>query len=207
MKKSFAVPALAWGLVFLAHGQTPANTPAASAPPASATPAAVPTKVAIINIQYAILSTADGKKAGEELRTKFDARKQALDKRSADLKNKVETLRKGAATMSDDARNKLMRDNDAENKAIQRDGEDLNNDVDQENNRLMNEIGTKMIDIVGQYAAANGYAMVLNVGGDQSPLLWHNPGTDITADIIKLYDQAHPAGAAAPQPPPAPKKQ
>jgi outer membrane protein len=200
LKKSFVVSLLACGLVSLSQAQTPANPPA---------PATVPTKVAIINIQAAILSTADGKKAAEDLRTKFDARKTALERRSTDLRNKVETLRKGAATMSEDARNKLMRDNDAENKAITRDGEDLNNDMDQENGRLMNEIGGKMLEIISQYASANAYAMVLNVG-DQGALLWHNPSTDITADIIKLYDQAHPAGApaskpAAPAPPPTKK--
>ena len=204
MKKSFVVPALAWGIVSLAQAQTPASAPP-SAPPAAAAPAVIPTKVAIINIQYAILSTAEGKKAGEDLRTKFDPRKSELQKREDALKGKAETLRKGGSTMSDEARNKLMRDNDAENKALQRDLEDFNNDADQENNRLMDEIGRKMVDIIQQYATANGYAMVLNVN-DPTPVLWHNPSTDITADIIKLYDQAHPAAAAAKPPAPAPAK-
>jgi outer membrane protein len=106
--------------------------------------------------------------------------------------------------MSDEARNKLMRDNDAENKALQRDGEDLNSDIDLEQNKLMNDLGAKMMEIVQQYAGANGYAMVLNVSDMQTPVLWHNPGTDITNDIIKLYDQQHPAGAAAPAAKPAP---
>jgi len=204
LKKSFVVPALAWGIVSLAQAQTPASAPP-SAPPAAAAPAVIPTKVAIINIQYAILSTAEGKKAGEDLRTKFDPRKSELQKREDALKGKAETLRKGGSTMSDEARNKLMRDNDAENKALQRDLEDFNNDADQENNRLMDEIGRKMVDIIQQYATANGYAMVLNVN-DPTPVLWHNPSTDITADIIKLYDQAHPAAAAAKPPAPAPAK-
>ena len=204
MRKSLVAPVVVWGMVSLAQAQTPATTPAASAPPTSTASAVVPTKVAIINIQQAILSTGDGKKAADALRTKFDARKAALDKRSADLRAKVETLRKGGSTMSDEARAKLVRDNDAENKAIQRDGEDFNNDMEQEQGRLMDDIGHKMIEIIGQYAGANGYAMVLNVS-EQSPLLWHNPSTDITADIIKLYDQAHPASAAPAKPPtPAP---
>ncbi len=204
MKKSFAVTALTCALLSLAQAQTPAAPPAA--PPASAGP--VPTKVAIINVQYAILSTGDGKKAMDEMRSRFDGRKAALDRRANDLKLKQDTLRKGAATMSEDARNKMTRDIDSEGKALQRDGEDLNNDVEQEQNKVMNEIGGKMLEIIGAYAGSNGYAMVLNVS-DQTPLLWHNPQTDITADIIKLYDQSHPAGAAPAKPaqtPPATKK-
>jgi hypothetical protein len=49
--------------------------------------------------------------------------------------------------------------------------------------------------------------MVLDVSNPQSPVLWHNPATDITTDIIKLYDQAHPAAAKPVTPaPPAAKK-
>jgi len=207
LKTSFVVSALAWGMVSLSQAQTPATPPAT---PASAAPA--PTKVAIIDVQRAILSTADGKKALDDMKAKYDGRKSALEKRANDLRTKQETLRKGAATMSEDARAKMVRDIDVESKALQRDGEDFNNDQEQEQNKLMNDIGGRMLEIIGSYAGANGYAMVLNVG-DQTPLLWHNPSTDITADIIKLYDQAHPAGAATAKPaappatPPPTKKQ
>jgi outer membrane protein len=183
---------------FLAQAQTqPPAVPAASS------------KVAIINIHAAILQTAEGKKAAAELSAKFDARNLALQKRNSDLQTKAEQLRKGGATMSDEARAKLMRDNDAENKALQRDEEDLNADIDQDQGRLTNDLGNKMMDIVQQYAAANGITMVLDVSNPQTPVLWHNPATDITTDIIKLYDQAHPVAAAAkpaaPAPPPAKK--
>jgi outer membrane protein len=174
-----------------------AQTPAPAAPPALA-------RIGVINIHAAILQTGDGKKAAAELSAKFDARNSALQKRQADLQAKVEQLRKGGATMSDDARAKLMRDNDAENKALQRDGEDLNADIDQEQGKLTNDLGNKVFEIVQQYSAANGIVMVLDVSNPQTPILWHHPATDITTDIIKLYDQAHPATAAAKPATPAP---
>lgn len=201
MRKSIVLPVLAWGLLSVAQAQTQ--------PPAAA-PAAAPTKVAIVNIQAAMLQTADGKKAAADLGTKFDSRKNALQKRGADLQAKVDQLRKGSATMSEEARAKLVRDNDTENKALQRDGEDLQADIDQDQNKIMNELGSKMMETIQQYAAANGFVLVLDVSSPQSPVLWHNPATDITSDIIKLYDQAHPAAGAAAKPaaptPPAAKK-
>lgn len=200
MNKSFVLPVLAWGMISLAQAQTPA------APPAAA-PAPAPTKVAIINIQAALVQTADGKKAATELSAKYDVRKTALQKRSTELQAKVEQLRKGSATMSDEARAKLMRDNDAENKALQRDGEDLNTDINQDQEKVTNDLGSKIMEVVQQYATANGFVMVLDVSNPQSPVLWHNPATDITTDIIKLYDQAHPAAAKPVTPaPPAAKK-
>jgi len=193
LKNSLVLPVLAWGMLSLAQAQTPA-----------APPAAAPTKVAIINIQATLLQTAEGKKAAAELSAKYDARKTALQKRSADLQAKVDQLRKGAATMSDEARAKLMRDNDAENKALQRDGEDLNADINQDQEKVTNELGAKIMEVVQQYATANGFVMVLDVSNPQTPVLWHNPATDITNDIIKLYDQAHPVAAAAKPAAPAP---
>lgn len=206
MRKSLVLPILAWGMSFLAQAQTPpAGVP--PAPPAAAAPAQP--KVAILNIHAAILQTANGKKAAAELSAKFDARGAALQKRNADLQAKVEQLRKGGATMSDEARAKLMRDNDAENKALRRDEEDLNADIEQDQSKLTNDLGNKMMEIVIQYATANGFTMVMDVSNPQTPVLWHHPATDITADIIKLYDQAHPVPAAAkpaaPAPPPAKK--
>jgi outer membrane protein len=173
-------------------------------------PAAASAKVAIVNVQAAMLQTGDGRKAAQDLAAKFDGRKAALQKRGADLQAKVDQLRKGSAAMSDEARAKLMRDNDSENKAIQRDGEDLQADIDQDQNKIMNDLGGKLMDIIQQYAAANGFVLVLDVSNPQTPVLWHNPSTDITTDIIKLYDRAHPAPAAnpaapAPAPPPAKK--
>jgi outer membrane protein len=177
-------------------------------------PAVAPTKLAIVNIQAAILQTGDGKKAAAELGAKFDPRKAALSKRGDDLKARLEQLRKGSSTMSDEARAKLVRDNDAENKALQRDGEDLEADIDSDQQKLMDDLGHKMMDVVTQFATANGFLMVLNVSDPQTPVLWHNPMTDITTDVIKLYDQAHPVAAAAklpvkpaaPAPPPAKKQ-
>src|SRR4051794_31969031 len=57
-KNFLVIPALALGIVTLAHAQAPA---------AAAAPAAVPTRVAILNVQQAVLNTADGKKATADL--------------------------------------------------------------------------------------------------------------------------------------------
>jgi hypothetical protein len=38
------------------------------------------------------------------------------------------------------------------------------------------------------------------VSNQQTPVLWADPSADITTEIIKLYDQAHPGTGAAPAP-------
>lgn len=204
MKKNFVlIPALVLGSCALALSQAPAQAPAPApgAPPAAARPAvpAVPaTKIAVINVQQAIVNTQEGQKAAGELQTKFNPRKSALEKRQSDITMLQDQLKKGGATMADAAKEKIMRDIDTNTKALNRDADDLNSDVEQEQNKLMQDLGGKLMAILDQYAAQNGYAVVLDVSNQQSnPVFWADSSTIITADIVKLYDQAHPAAVAA----------
>jgi outer membrane protein len=163
------------------------------------------TKVAIIHVQNAILSTKDGQRAAGELQTKFKPKKDQLDKKQADLANLQDQLRKGTATMSEDAKNKLMRDIDTGNKMLQRETQDAQDDLDQEQGKVMQELGNKMIGVIEKYATQNGYSLVIDVSNPQTPVLWAAQSIDITNDIIKLYDQANPgtapaAGSGAPKP-------
>ena len=64
----------------------------------------VPTKIAIINVQGAILNTNDGKKAATGLQATFSPRQQELEKKRTELTALQDQLRKGSATMSEDAK-------------------------------------------------------------------------------------------------------
>jgi outer membrane protein len=167
---------------------------------------ASPNKVAIIHVQNAILQTKDGQKAQQELQVKFNPRKQQIEKKQSDIGGLQDQMKKGSATMSDDAKTRLARDIDTGQKSLQRDSEDFEADVQQDEGRIMQDLGQKMMDVVIKYATANGYAMVVDVSSPQTPVLWADPGVDITNEIIKLYDQAHAGGTAATAPTAAPAK-
>jgi len=185
LKKNFVVSAaLVLGIAALAKAQAP------------------PTKIAIINMQGAILSTKDGQKAQQELQNKFTPKKSELEKKQADLTALQEQLRKGSATMSDEAKAKIQNDITTGQKKLQRDGEDFDAEVQQEEQKLMGDLWQKMMDVVTKYATQNSYAMVVDVSNQQT-VIWADPSTNITAEAVKLYDQAHPQTgmpAAAPKP-------
>ena len=185
MKKSFIVfSVLVLGMAAMANAQT-----------------ATPTRVAVIHIQQAIVTTKDGQKAQADLGAKFGPKRTALEKKQSELAALQEQLKKGAATMSDDAKNKIAKDIDTLTKDLTRGGEDYDAEVQQEEGKVMNDLGQKMLDVVGKYAAQNGFAMVIDISNQQT-VLWADPSANITAECIKLYDQAHPGtGAPAPKPP------
>ena len=207
MKQNFVIATLSMGLAAMA--QTPAQPPAGA--PASTqaaaprqTPPPPPTimgKVGVIRTRQAIMSTKEGQAAQAALATKFEPKKTEFARREGAIQELQDQLKKGGATMSDEAKGKLQRDIDAKSKQYERDIQDANEDLDQEQSKLMNDIGGKMVGvIISQYAAQNGYSMIIDVDNQQGPILWAAPSTDITADIIKLYDQQFPATAPAVKP-------
>jgi outer membrane protein len=159
---------------------------------------APPTKIATIQVQTAILSTKDGQKASAELTTKFNPKKSEFEKKQADIAGMQDTLKKGQATMAEDARAKLMRDIEAANTKLQRDTQDAQADLDEEQQKIMQELGNKMMAVIDKYAQANGIAIVVDVSNPQTPVLWAAQAVDITSEIVKLYDQANPATGASP---------
>src|SRR5271157_2566470 len=163
----------------------------------------VPTKIAIIHVQNAILSTKDGQKAAADLQTQFNPRQQDLEKKQTELTALQEQLRKGSATMSDEAKTKLMRDIDATTTRVNRDTQDAQSDLDEAQGKVMQELGGKMMAVLEKYATQNAFAVVLDVSNPQTPVLWAASAVDITNDIVKLYDQAYPGAAAAPAVPAA----
>jgi outer membrane protein len=182
LKKSFALSALVLGAALIAQAQ-----------------GQLPTKIAIIHVQNAILQTKDGQKAAGDLTTRFAPKKAEIEKKNANIAALQEQLRKGTATMSEDAKNKLVRDIDANQKSLTRETEDAQSDLDQEQSKVMQELGNKMMAVIEKHATANGFAVVLDVSNPQTPVLWAASAIDITPEIVKLYDQANPGtGAAAP---------
>ena len=184
--KLTVLPLLAAGFAALAGAQT-----------------ASPAKVGIIQIQSAILSTKDGQKALADMQAKFAPRKGDLDKKQSDIAQMQDQMRKGSNTMSDEAKAKLARDIDQKSKSLQRDTEDAQTELDQEQQRLMQDLGQKIMAVITKYAQDNGYTLILDVSSPQTPVLYAANGIDITQDVVALYDKNAPAAAGTPVAKPA----
>jgi len=158
--------------------------------------AQTPTKVGIIHIQNAILGTKEGQKALADLETRTAPKKKELEARQAQILAKQEQLNKSSNVGGEEAKQKLIRDIDQMKKAFTRDVDDAQADLDQENGKVMNEIGGKMMGILDKYAKDNGYALILDVSNQQtSPVLFAANGIDVTGDMVLLYDKQNAAGA------------
>ncbi len=161
-----------------------------------------PTKVGIIHIQNAIISTKDGQQAATELQNKFEPRRKELEKKQSEINTLQEQLRKGANTLSEEARQKLMREIDAKTRSLNRDTEDAQSEFDQEQQKILQELGGRLMQVIDKYARDNGFALILDVSSPQTPVLYAANSIDITQAIVELYDKNAPSavGAASPKP-------
>jgi outer membrane protein len=175
---------------------------AQAAPPAASTPAvgsAMPTKIGIIEIQNALVSTKDGQKAMVEFQTKLEPRKKELEKKAADIRELQDKLQRGGAAMAETAKQDLTRQIDQKTKLYNRDMQDAQDEADQEQRKIIDELSGKLTPVIDRYAQANGYAVILDVSSPQTPVMYASASVNITKDIIDLYDKTMP-GAAGPKP-------
>jgi outer membrane protein len=178
-----SIPALLLGVSLGAYAQSGATT-----------------KVGIIHIQNAIISTRDGQKAAKELQDKFAPTRSRLEKKQAEIESDRAKLSQGSNAMSADQKEKLMRDIDQKTKSLNRDTEDAQAELDQEQGKIMQELGQRIMAVIDKYSKDKGFSLILDVSSQQTPVLFAANDIDITSDIVKLYDQNAPAPAGSSPP-------
>jgi len=155
----------------------------------------VPTKVGTISMQAVVVNSAEGKKAASELEAQFAPRSAELQK----LQRQIEDLQKKAQSgmLSDADRAKLQADGDRLSRTFQRKQQYFQSDVNTAQQELGSNIGRKMLEIINKYAKENGYTVILDTSSQTTPVVYTASSVDLTQEITRLYDQAHPAKAAA----------
>jgi len=185
------MPALLLGATGMVRAQAPTPTP---------TPAVAPNKVGVIQIQAAIVSTKDGQAATADLEAKMAPKRKELETQQAAIKDLQDKLTRGGNTMSQSAKDDIQRQIDSKTKSFNRDVEDAQAEAEAEQQKLVNELGGKLMQVIDKYAQQMGFSVILDVSNPNTPVLYASNTVDITKDIIDLYDKQAPAakGGATP---------
>ncbi len=196
--KIFSTIGFALVLSAVSFTQTSTAATAADAAPTSvnSTAAAGPGKIGILDIQGAILNTNEGKRDFEALQKKFEPRQLELKNASDEIESLKKQLAASTDKLSEEERNKRVQTIESKQKSLQRNFEDAQNEFQQQQNELAQRIGTKLMQVVDKYATANNLAMVLDVSGQTTPVLWANPSFNITKAVVDAYNEQ--SGVAAP---------
>ena len=174
--------------------------------------ASSPGKIGVLNIQAAILNTAEGKKALADLDKKYQPRRADLQSKQQEITALEDQLQRQQSAASDSAQLQLTRQLDEKKKIFTRTQEDAQSDFNADRADMIGRISQKMGRLVQQFAEQNGYALILDsvapvfstsgqIGDAQIPVYYAGKETDITEEIVHRYDAANPVTASDNAPP------
>jgi outer membrane protein len=178
---------------------------AAQTTPAAGT-TAPPAKIAVIAFQAAVGQTNEGKRNFADLEKKFAPKEQELK----GLNDEIETLTKQLQTqgnaLSETERASRAKAIDEKKKKLERSVEDSRSDFQQQMQEVYNGLASKVYDVMSTYAQQQGYTLVLDMGQQQTPVLYTTDASNITKAVIEAYNvksgipapPAQPAAAAKP---------
>ena len=158
------------------------------------------TKIGVINVRQAIVTTAEGKQASAELQTQFAPRQNELEGMNKQINDLRQKLQAGAATLSEEEKQRLTTQGQRQAAQLERKNNELQEDVNSAQAEVVDRIGRKMMDVLDRYARENGFVAIFDSSAQNSPILYASTNIDVTPEIIKLYDQAYPSTGAAPRP-------
>lgn len=154
-------------------------------------------KIGLLNVRGAIVATAEGKQASAQMQSQFAAQQSELDGLQKQIQDLQSQIANGARTLSDDAKARLQRQGQYLVSQSQRKQDDLNEAVQLAQTDIFESIGGKLSEVVDKYGKDNNYSMILDMSAQGSPVVFNAMQLDITDEIVRLYDQAHPLKAGA----------
>jgi len=153
--------------------------------------ASAQTKVGVINLQKAVLESAEIKAASAAMEARYKPQVAKIDQLNKEIAGISDNLEKNAGKLTPQAEANLRADGQRKQRDAQRLQEDLQGAVDRERNDILGKAAAKMQEVVKQVADAQGLDLVVDVPST----VYFKAALDITNDAIAAYDKAHPAAA------------
>jgi outer membrane protein len=146
-------------------------------------------KVAIINLQRAVLESAEIKKASTELEAKYKPRQLKVEALQKELQSIQQNLQANAGKLTPQAEADLTTQGQRKQRELQRLTEDLQADVERERNDILGRSSQRMQAVVKKVAEAKAIDIVVDI----SNTVYFKPDLEITTESIAAYDKEYPA--------------
>lgn len=174
---------------------TPAFTMAQAT--SAVTPASVPSKIAFVNLQEAVVSCNEGKQDAAALQQRFASKQAALKAQDDELKKLKDDLQTQGPKLNDDQRTARQRVIQDKQKAFERNYQDYQNETQEAQQDAINKIVKKMLPVLEKMTLSSGYTAVFDLSNPQAPIIWVKKDAVITQQLVDAYN----AQAAAPATP------
>ena len=163
-------------VTWLAVGQAPAP--------------ATPTKIAVVNTERALASTAEGKTVLAELDRKFSPQQKQLQANAAELDKLQADYQQKQNSMSDAERQRRAAEIQQKQKVLDRLNEDVTADFNAARDEAVLRLTKRVTEVAQKFGAAGQYLLILD--SNAAGAMYVGSGGDITNEIVAAYDKQFP---------------
>ena len=168
------------------------------------TPASAQMKLAVVDVQRAVMQSEDGLRAQATLKKVFDSRQQELNKRQTDLQKQKEEIDKQKTVLSAAALQKKVDDWQKEMVELQQTFVEYNKELEKKQKELTDPIFERVLSSIKRIAGTDGYDLIV----DRATVAFARGDLDLTDRVIQLSNGSNSGapspGAGAPTPAPRP---
>ena len=145
-------------------------------------------KVGVINMQQAVLNTAEIKKASAEVEAKYKPRQTQIDQLRAEVEGIQQKLQAGEGKLSQATEQDLTLQGQRKQRQLQRMSQDVQEEVDNVRNEILAGAVRRMQEVLHKLADER----CLDVVVDSGSTLFFKAALDLTQDATAAYDKAYP---------------
>ena len=146
---------------------------------------AAESRVGIIDVQKAVISTKEWKKQFEIFKKDFAKEKKKIKARENRIKKRLKDLNKQSFVLDPKLKKKKEEQFRKEKVAFERYVQDQNAEFSNSEKEMTQKMLLKMMKVIQEIVKDKKYTMIL----EQKAVLYHNKGNDLTSLATKAYDK------------------
>jgi len=154
-----------------------------------------PARIAVIDVQRVLASSTAGKQAYDKLKKMQEDRVTKAQKMDEEIKALDNDINTKKLSLSEDKLTDMAKQLSDKRIVMQRYAQDADREVGEARDRTLAELETKIKPVIDALGKEMGLAAIFNKF--ESGLVYASDAIDITDTVIKRFDSASPAPAAA----------
>jgi outer membrane protein len=154
-------------------------------------------RVAVIDVQRAVMQTEDGLRAQATLKKFFDSRQQELNRKQSEMQKQKDEIEKQSKVLAKAALQQRVEDWQKQMAELQQVFSEYNKELDKKQKEMTDPIFEKIMGIVKRLASSENFDLVI----DKQTVAYVRTDLDLTDRCIQIYNSG---GAISGAPPVAP---
>ena len=151
-------------------------------------------RVAVVDVQRAVMQTEDGLRAQANLKKLFDSRQQELNRKQTDMQKQKDEIEKQSKVLSKEALAKRVDDWQKQMVELQQVFMEYNKELEKKQKELTDPIFERVLGAIKRIAGQDSLDLIV----DRATVAFSRSDLDLTDRVIQLANGSPGGGSSAP---------